>query len=61
LNDRFADWYYVIPEETYAKLRVSRDDLFDTSDDSTPGPTGIPGMPRPGQGLPGMVPQFPRQ
>lgn len=28
LSARFADWYYVIPEETYAQLRIKRDELF---------------------------------
>lgn len=28
LNERFADWYYVIPEATYTELRIQRDDLF---------------------------------
>ncbi|MCA9135655.1 MAG: DUF4340 domain-containing protein [Planctomycetales bacterium] len=43
LNERFADWYYVIPEETYAKLRISRDDLYDTSGDSMmPNPAALP-------------------
>lgn len=28
LNRRFADWYYVIPGESYGKLRLSRDDLI---------------------------------
>ncbi|MCC9602413.1 DUF4340 domain-containing protein [Stieleria sp. JC731] len=37
LNERFADWYYVIPEETYSKLRVERDDLFQSE--------AAPGMP----------------
>lgn len=27
LNRRFADWYYVIPGETFDKLRLSRDDV----------------------------------
>ena len=55
LNDRFADWYYVIPEETYTKLRISQDDLFDTSDASTTPPgLGGPRMP-----IPGITPQFP--
>ncbi len=27
LNDRFADWYYVITEEDFGKLRLSRDQL----------------------------------
>jgi hypothetical protein len=29
LNARFADWYYVIPEDTYSKLRIKRDELFE--------------------------------
>ena len=31
LNARFADWYYVIPEETFAKLRIKRNDLLQSS------------------------------
>lgn len=27
LNDRFADWYYVIPGEAYKKLKARRDDV----------------------------------
>ena len=33
LNARFADWYYVIPEETYTKLRIKRDELFEEKKD----------------------------
>ncbi len=29
LNSRFAEWYYVIPESTYRKLRISLDDLIE--------------------------------
>ena len=28
LNARFADWYYVIPEETFSQLRIKRDELL---------------------------------
>jgi hypothetical protein len=28
LNARFADWYYVISDDTYRKLRLGRDDLL---------------------------------
>jgi hypothetical protein len=28
LTERFAQWYYVIPAETYQKLRLTRDDLI---------------------------------
>ena len=31
LNDRFADWYYVIPEDTYTMLRIKRDELLEGS------------------------------
>jgi len=34
LNGRFADWYYVIPESTYRKLRISLDDLIETPADA---------------------------
>ncbi|MDA7874107.1 DUF4340 domain-containing protein [Rhodopirellula sp.] len=53
LNARFADWYYVIPEATYSKLRFKRDELFEAPPGSGPAlpPAGIPG-------LPGGLPQF---
>lgn len=28
LNDRFADWYYVIPADSFDKLRLSRSDIL---------------------------------
>ena len=28
LNERFADWYYVINDETYQKIHLSRDDII---------------------------------
>ncbi|TWT93835.1 DUF4340 domain-containing protein [Stieleria varia] len=42
LNERFADWYYVIPEETYSKLLIRQEDLFE-SDTPAP-PPGGPGI-----------------
>lgn len=45
LNARFADWYYVIPENTYQQLRIRRADLFVAEgtnadeDDAAIGPT----------------------
>ena len=60
LNDRFGDWYYVIANDIFKKIRLTRDDLvkaIDTSDDesanaSSPGSsnfgapgTAIPGLP----------------
>lgn len=52
LNARFADWYYVIPETTYSKLRFKQADLFEQPEGA--GPTPPPGIP----GLPGGLPQF---
>ena len=46
LNARFADWYYVIPEDTYSKLRFKRDELFEQ-----PGAPPVPPTP-PINGLP---------
>ena len=58
LNQRFADWYYVIPETTYTQLRISRDDLF--KGDSKDTPANAPGS---AAGLPGgpqlQIPGFP--
>lgn len=55
LNERFADWYYVIPETTYSKLRISRDELFDASGNDAANPAangpGLPNMPFPGGGF----------
>lgn len=33
LNDRFADWYYVISEDVYKKIRMTRADLIEPADD----------------------------
>jgi hypothetical protein len=38
LNARFADWYYVVPESTYRKLRLKQDQLFKGVEPSTPSP-----------------------
>ena len=48
LNARFADWYYVIPEETYSKLRFKRDELFEQPGGAVPGlpPSPINGLPQ---------------
>ncbi|WP_413431344.1 hypothetical protein [Crateriforma spongiae] len=59
LNERFADWYYVIPESTYRELRISRDDLFasETDDAAAPGaPTAPGGMQLPSGPSFGMPP-----
>ncbi|MGB7325797.1 MAG: hypothetical protein WBD31_13060 [Rubripirellula sp.] len=53
LNERFADWYYVIPEDTYSKLTIKREDLFESESEAAaaeaPGQGGpqfnIPGFP----------------
>ena len=50
LNARFADWYYVIPEDTYQKLTMTRDDLFEKEEAA-----GAPG-PNPGAGGPSFNP-----
>ncbi|MEM9364700.1 MAG: DUF4340 domain-containing protein [Planctomycetota bacterium] len=40
LNERFADWYYVIPETTYSELRVGREDLLKATEPVTDESTG---------------------
>jgi hypothetical protein len=37
LNRRFAQWYYVIPGESYDKLSLSRDDLLKAKEAAAPG------------------------
>ena len=56
LNARFADWYYVIPEDTYSKLRVSRTELFEDkkAEDAAKSP-GLNFTPPQGGGFP--IPQ----
>ncbi|KAA5545563.1 DUF4340 domain-containing protein [Roseiconus nitratireducens] len=57
LNERFADWYYVIPEDTYTKLRIQRDELFDSGDSDASNPAArMPNMPNLGF-PPGGFPQ----
>lgn len=56
LNARFADWYYIVSDSVYQKLKVSRDQLFKSPEQSAPAagqsPAGeLPGLP-PGLGLP---------
>ena len=56
LNARFADWYYVIPEATYSKLRIKRDELFKKpADDAAAAPPGL-NLP---SGGPSFLPQIP--
>ena len=52
LNARFADWYYVVPEETYSKLRIKRDDLFEKKPEPGDDPAAGPSL----DGLPGITP-----
>lgn len=66
LNARFGDWYYVVPDEVFQKIRLGRDDVIkqkeaeaseegdDAADESAPGASafGAPGGAIPG--LPGL-------
>lgn len=61
LNQRFSDWYYVIPEETYSMLRIKRDQIIESGSGQTPaGGLLNPNSPtNPGGGLPPLqLPQF---
>ena len=51
LNERFGDWYYVISNEVYKKIHLSRDEVIKKKEDETeekeaevPG-GGLPGLP----------------
>lgn len=54
LNARFADWYYVVSDEVYKKLKISRDQLIgpNTPDEAQAMPAA------PGQSTPGLPPGF---
>ena len=56
LNARFSDWYYVVSDTAYKKLKVSRDQLIVPKGSSAPAQGGAPGLPPgfnfPGGGLP---------
>jgi hypothetical protein len=55
LNARFADWYYVIPEDTYSKLRIKRDELFEKPDaEAAPATPPLNGSPQFNFGVPGL-------
>ncbi len=53
LNARFADWYYVVNEASYKKLKIARDQLIiEKSAATDAAPAGGPGLPNfnfPGQ------------
>ena len=47
LNARFSDWYYVVADSAYEKLKVSREDLIKKADSGQEAPafsTGVPGL-----------------
>lgn len=54
LNARFADWYYVVSDEVYKKLKVSRDQLIGPNTPDAESAT--PAAPSPG--IPGLPPGF---
>ncbi len=61
LNSRFADWYYVIAEDTYTKLRIKRSELFEKAGegDANP-PAGLsPGAAGPQFNIPGIPGNLP--
>jgi hypothetical protein len=47
LNARFADWYYVVSDSVYRKLKISRDELIKAKGegDSSAAPSGMPQLP----------------
>jgi Domain of unknown function (DUF4340) len=54
LNARFADWYYVVNESAYKKLKISRDQLIVEKGAAGAGDTKLPqGLP-PGFNFPGQ-------
>jgi hypothetical protein len=53
LNERFGDWYYVIPDDVFKQVHLSLDNVVKKkeavekkADASTPAASGIPGLPK---------------
>jgi len=42
LNDRFADWYYVISDAVYQKIRLQRSDVVETTEPEEVQDTDVP-------------------
>ena len=61
LNERFADWYYVIPEDTYVKLRVDRDDLFEKTKEERAAEAAMKAKSSPAMSEPKLNPLVPGQ
>jgi hypothetical protein len=60
LNERFADWYYVISDNTYKKIHISRDELIKEKAkpaDATGANPAVPGLPAGIPGLPAGAPK----
>jgi hypothetical protein len=45
LNRRFADWYYIISEEDYRKLKIKEEDLIQPKSATPAPPTAPAGLP----------------
>ena len=43
LNARFADWYYVISDSVYEKIRIKRSDVVEVTDAGAAENTGSTG------------------
>ncbi|MCL2743107.1 MAG: DUF4340 domain-containing protein [Planctomycetaceae bacterium] len=63
LTDRFADWYYVIPEDVYKKIRLTNTNVFREKKEEKPNPPhGEPGhvhMEGDEHEMPALKPYFP--
>ena len=55
LNTRFGDWYYVIADETYKKIRLGRDEVIKIAEEDKEEPADDPNAPgAPLTGLPDL-------
>jgi hypothetical protein len=57
LNERFADWYYVISDNTYKKIHITRDELVKEKTKPAAEANNPPGPNLPLQGLPQGLPK----
>ncbi len=64
LNARFADWYYVVPDEVFRKIHLSREDIIKKKGAPTPDDGGGPEAPSfklPETLKPGVIPKSPHK
>ncbi len=56
LNVRFGDWYFVVDDNVFQKVRVSKDKVIKKKEKKADGAAAAPGAAAPPAGIPGLPP-----